>query len=318
MATKEVETVVSKVVEKDMTTALKSNSTSTLLCSMLVWPGIIALPLVLTYNDNYKNVFNRAWYDESVNEYIDTKANGIKPLGLTLGLLAVVVGQIFMLFYFIIKKYLTVNIDIQRTGAREYNLMEGVRTHLAQPEGFIMLGGYLIGTWMAGLMPTSYYSFQGGINVKHVVMQLLLQDFIQYIMHRLEHVGKGLIYEVTHKPHHHFTNPRIFDAFNGSIADTFCMILIPLFITKEIVHCNVWSYMAFGSLYANWLTLIHAEFTHPWDRYFRYIGFGTAGDHHVHHKLFKYNFGHLFMYWDILFQTYKSPTKVSVFNNEYI
>ena len=42
------------------------------------------------------------------------------------------------------------------------------------------------------------------------------------------------------------------------------------------------------------------------------------GDHHVHHKLFKYNFGHLFMYWDILFQTYKSPTKVSVFNNEYI
>ena len=39
--------------------------------------------------------------------------------------------------------------------------------------------------------------------------------------------------------------------------------------------------MAFGSLYANWLTLIHAEFTHPWDRYFRYIGFGTAGDQYA-------------------------------------
>ena len=25
-------------------------------------------------------------------------------------------------------------------------------------------------------------------------------------------------------------------------------------------------------------------------------GFGTAADHHVHHKLFKYNYGHLFMW----------------------
>ena len=29
-------------------------------------------------------------------------------------------------------------------------------------------------------------------------------------------------------------------------------------------------------------------------------GFGTAADHHVHHKMFKYNYGHLFMYWDML------------------
>ena len=189
MASTEVEKVVEKMEENVMSKVVKSNSISTLICSMFVWPGIVALPLVLTYRDNYKNIFNRAWYDDSIDEFINTKAIGIKPLGLTLGLLAVVVGQIFMLLYFIIKKHMTLNIDIQKTGAREYNLMEGLRTHLAQPEGFIMLGGYLIGTWMAGLMPTSYYSFNGGINVKHVVMQLLLQDFIQYIMHRLEHVG---------------------------------------------------------------------------------------------------------------------------------
>jgi len=32
------------------------------------------------------------------------------------------------------------------------------------------------------------------------------------------------------------------------------------------------------------------------DRYVRWLGVGTAADHHVHHKLFKYNYGHLFMW----------------------
>jgi lathosterol oxidase len=72
--------------------------------------------------------------------------------------------------------------------------------------------------------------------------------------------------------------------------------------------------MTFGSLYANWLTLIHAEYVHPWDHVFRIIGFGTAADHHVHHKLFIYNYGHLFMYWDKVFNTYKDPKDVREFN----
>ena len=55
-------------------------------------------------------------------------------------------------------------------------------THLAQPEGFVMLGGYLIGTWMLGLMPASYYAFDGGISWGQVVQCLLLQDLIQYMM----------------------------------------------------------------------------------------------------------------------------------------
>ena len=108
---------------------------------------------------------------------------------------------------------------------------------------------------------------------------------------------------MSHKPHHRFTNPRLFDAFNGSIPDTFLMILVPLVVTARIVNANVWSYMAFGSLYANWLTLIHAEYSHPWDKVFRYCGFGTAADHHVHHKLFVFNFGHLFMYVIVIFYT---------------
>jgi sterol desaturase/sphingolipid hydroxylase (fatty acid hydroxylase superfamily) len=89
-------------------------------------------------------------------------------------------------------------------------------THLAQPEGFVMLGGYLIGTWMFGLMPSSYYSFSGGINWSHVIIQLLLQDGIQYLMHILEHKASPMLYKLSHKPHHQFTNPKMFDAFNGS------------------------------------------------------------------------------------------------------
>ena len=41
---------------------------------------------------------------------------------------------------------------------------------------------------------------------------------------------------------------------------------------------------------------------------------GTSADHHVHHKLYKYNYGHLFVYWDVLFGTYKAPQTVSNFS----
>ena len=54
--------------------------------------------------------------------------------------------------------------------------------------------------------------------------------------------------------------------------DTFLMILVPLVLTARLINANVWSYMVFGSLYANWLTLIHSEYAHPWDRLFRFFG----------------------------------------------
>lgn len=135
-------------------------------------------------------------------------------------------------------------------GPTPYDFGEGVVTHLSQPEGFLLLGSYLIGTWMFNLMPASYYSFDGGIDWPMVMVQLLVQDLVQYLMHRAEHSVSTTIYINSHKPHHRFTNPRLFDAFNGSAADTFLMILVPLFVTANLVHTNVWSYMAFGSMCA--------------------------------------------------------------------
>jgi len=281
----------------------------------LVWPGICALPIILTCQGGtaYRNVFPAAWYDEApvenvLGSYGVTDPRTVKPLGLILGLLAVAVGQFFTVIYHALRcsSWLGARTRIQ-TQAREYSFSEGLKTHLSQPEGFVLLGGYLIFTWMLGWMPASYYSFAGGISWKHVAAQLLLQDFIQCLMHFGEHKISARIYQVSHKPHHRFTNPRLFDAFDGSLADTICMILVPLVIVARLVPANVWSYMTFGSLYANWLVMIHSEFAHPWDKVFHCLGFGTAASHHVHHKFFVFNFGHLFMYWDMLFGTYRDP-----------
>lgn len=278
----------------------------------IVWPLMSALPLLLTATDtptHYSNVFPSQWY--SYDEEIDSP----KPLGLTLGILAVAVGHVFLLplFYLYRRGFLTGGTKpppIQRSGDRPYLFSEGLQTHLSQPEGFILLSLYLCITWMFNLMPSSYYSFEGGIQWTRVFQCLVLQDGLQYVMHRLEHCISPEFYKKSHKPHHRFTNPRLFDAFNGSMADTICMILIPLFSTANIVRdANVWTYMAFGSMYANWLVLIHSEFVFPWDGLFRRVGFGTPGDHHVHHKVFKYNYGHLFMWFDYLGGTYRDPQR---------
>ena len=67
------------------------------------------------------------------------------------------------------------------------------------------------------------------------------------------------------------------------------MILIPLAVTAQLLHANVWEYMAFGAAWSAWLCLIHSEVHHPWDGLFRLLGLGTAGDHHVHHRTFIFN-----------------------------
>ena len=279
--------------------------------SAIVWPLMLTMPLVMTspYSPtSYEQFFPRNWYD------YDPAVDSPKPLGLTLGILAVFIGQVFLWIIFYLFKYghLSGNdepLSIQTKGARPYVFWEGLMTHVSQPEGFVLLGGYLSGTWMFKLMPASYYSFEGGIQWPQLFACLLVQDSIQYVMHRLEHDVSPVFYKWSHKPHHRFTNPRLFDAFNGSLLDTLCMITIPLYITANLIHINVWTYMAFGSMYANWLTLIHSEYAFPWDGFFHLIKFGTPADHHVHHAFFKHNFGHLFMWADILGGTYKNPAE---------
>ena len=72
--------------------------------------------------------------------------------------------------------------------------------------------------------------------------------------------------------------------------------------------------MAFGTIYANMLCLIHSEYIHPWEDCFHSVGIATNTDHHVHHKLFVWNYGHIFTFWDRLLGTYKSPYDVAAFS----
>lgn len=283
--------------------------------SALVWPLMFTLPLVLATEGSpwhYSIVFPESWYS------YDPAVDSPKPLGLTLGIVATAVGQFWVCLFFFLFKFGYFHVagdapvSIQTKGARPYVFAEGLRSHLSQPGGFALLIGYLSTTWMMHWMPESYYSFEGGIKWKETFLCLVVQDGIQYLMHYLEHVVSPTFYQISHKPHHRFTNPRLFDAYDGSLPDTLCMIIIPLFTTAHIVRtCNVWTYMAFGSSYSCWLTLIHSEYVFPWDGIFRKIGFGTPADHHVHHKIFKYNYGHLFMWFDRLGGTYKDPARLA-------
>jgi sterol desaturase/sphingolipid hydroxylase (fatty acid hydroxylase superfamily) len=212
--------------------------------------------------------------------------------GLFLGLLTIVSGHCVTILYFCIQS---------QNKKLQYNLKDVLIKHVTKVEGFLLLAGYLICSW--NFMPITYHSSVGGIQWGYVLLQLLVQDGIQYIFHLCEH-HPG-IYRF-HKAHHHYINPTFFIAFHGSITDTFVMVIVPLFITAHIIPANMWSYMTFGSIYSNWLVIIHSEYEHPWDPLFRRIGFGTPADHHIHHKLLRYNYGHIFMYWDIICGTYKS------------
>ncbi len=265
--------------------------------------SVVVVPLLLTYQDNYKLIISNTY--------------NISNIGLIFGLLSVAVGHFFTLTYFYLlkNKYIYNNLVlIQKNKLNNYIYYDALVTHLFQPEGFIIISGYLIVTWIYKIMPSSYYSFNGGIIWTDVLLQLLIQDGLQFIMHIIQHKSSSFLYKISHKPHHHFTNPKLFDAFNGSYIDTIMMIIFPLLITSQLIHTNIWSYITFGTLYANWLVLIHSEYSHPWDFLFKLVGFGTPGDHHVHHKLFIYNYGHLFMYWDILYGTYKNHNEIFLFN----
>ena len=265
-----------------------------------VWAGILSVPVVLSHNDAYKTVFGSLVKDW-------------KPLGLCLGLASVTAGQLTVLAYQRLRfSRPSAEMDkllIQPKKHVPYEYWEGAVTHLSQPEGVLLLVGYLTATWQLGLMQTSYYSFEGGVSWGMVAAQLLLTDAFQTGMHLVEHQITSL-YRQSHKPHHKFLSPKLFDAFNGSVADTVLMILIPLFATQRLVPANSWSYMAFGSLYGSWLTLIHSEWVHPWDGVFEWLGFGTPADHHVHHSIFNKNFGHLFTYWDRLTCQYVDPWSI--------
>lgn len=242
--------------------------------------------------------------------------NWPSPVGLTLGILAALTAQIVVILYHYVRLKWCATHRIQKD-LRPYDFKEGVTSHLGNPGGIVMMVVYLCATWMFDVMPCSYYSFEGNVRWWMIGAQIMSQDLLMFLLHYFEHKGPlgPKFYQTSHKPHHRFVNPRLFDAFDGSVPDTFCMILIPLAITAQLLHANVWEYMLFGSIWSGWLCLIHSEVAHPWDPLFRLLGLGTAADHHVHHRTFIFNYGHTMTWWDRLAGTYMHPEKMRSYNN---
>jgi len=237
------------------------------------------------------------------------------PVGLTLGILAALAGQVMLICYHYVRLRWCHTRRVQND-ARPYQFWEGIGSHLGNPGGIVMMVVYLCASWMFDVMPCSYYHFDGGVRWSMVFAQIVSQDLLMFLLHYFEHKGPlgPDFYKRSHKPHHRFVNPRLFDAFDGSVPDTFCMILIPLAITAQLLPANVWEYMLFGSIWSAWLCAIHSEVHHPWDPVFRALGLGTAADHHVHHRTFIYNYGHTMMWWDRLAGTYRAPELIRQFN----
>lgn len=237
------------------------------------------------------------------------------PEGLILGLISVAFVQLCIVipYYWLIRNDYIKRPSIHQLKNKDkvpVSFMEDLKKHLTNPEGFLLLSVYLSGTWIFGLMPNSYYLvWDSKCCYVDVLLQLLINDFYQTIAHIFEHKIKK-IYRYSHKSHHKHIRPTLFDAFDGGFLDTMFMILIPLYFTQLTMEyvfkrdVSVWSYMTFGSIYANYLCLIHSEYEHPWDWFFTKLGIGTPADHHQHHKLFNKNYGHIFMYWDKILGTY--------------
>eukprot|EP00520_Triparma_pacifica_P019077 CAMPEP_0118631704 /NCGR_PEP_ID=MMETSP0785-20121206/46_1 /TAXON_ID=91992 /ORGANISM="Bolidomonas pacifica, Strain CCMP 1866" /LENGTH=316 /DNA_ID=CAMNT_0006522411 /DNA_START=72 /DNA_END=1019 /DNA_ORIENTATION=+ len=281
--------------------------------------GLCTVPLTLTF---YPSVY--AYVYSTTDPY-----SVPNWMGLVTGLFSVLVSQMIVCLYGYFKGLVGEQVKEGGEGKRnsrvwhmlpvqkkEYKgeilgYKEALFAHLTNPEGFLLLGGYLIIYWMSGMMNESYYNMKPVVpSVRNVFGQLALVDFLQYAAHRLEHIAPTWIYVASHKPHHRHHNPNLFQAFDGSVADTVLMILVPLLGTSVIMgelgaKVTVWEYMTFGSLYSSHLCLIHSNTPHRFDLLHRLVGVGTSWDHHVHHSMFKYNYGHLFMWWDWVGGTYR-------------
>ena len=91
----------------------------------------------------------------------------------------------------------------------------------------LLLVPYLSLTWMFNMMPQSYYDVSSAPSALDVIAQLLLVDFFTYSFHVVLHTISKL-YKASHKAHHKFTNPQLFNAFDATIVDTVFLILFPL------------------------------------------------------------------------------------------
>lgn len=203
--------------------------------------------------------------------------------GLLFGFSCVGVGQVAVLAYYVLRRFGMHSKTIQIRSPPDATLAADLWEHVASPESFLMVFGYLTSVWMFGILPPTYYDTEAPLVWWHVLAQFIVVDIATTLCHLIEHNWPAF-YKISHKMHHRyaestpcqlvnshtlslsnrFTNPKLYIAFNGSPLDTFALIVVPLLITHQVCFfVNTNGLAAFGTLYAAQFTLIHCEYRHP-------------------------------------------------------
>ena len=147
-----------------------------------------------------------------------------------------------------------------------------------------------------------------------IIIAMFIHETYYYWLHRFMHHPK--IFKKVHKVHHDSKTTSVWTAFSFHPIEGFCeAIAIPLLIIFLPMHVYVVIFLL--SVMSVSAAINHLDIEiYPRNILGNFIGnnFIGATHHSHHHKLYKYNFGLYFTFWDKWIKT-ESPSFKSDFRN---
>jgi len=169
------------------------------------------------------------------------------------------------------------------------------------------------------LILTYFGSVSWGLSANNVpiiiqgLLLLVIVDFKQYWVHRGQH-GFDIWWSF-HKTHHSSTKMNIFAADRTNLIDWFLLQEVTTVVIFYMLGASTEAYLYYyipGSLVARYVS--HANIELNWTKVplWAYI-VGSPPVHALHHTISddRVNFGEVFMFWDLIFGTFKSPIGIS-------
>jgi lathosterol oxidase len=133
-----------------------------------------------------------------------------------------------------------------------------------------------------------------------IVVMVILHDAYFYWSHKLMHSWSFLFR--FHKIHHHSHNPNPWSAFSFHPVEAIISLgIMPIILFTIPVHPI--ALIVFSSFVTLYNVYIHLGYK------VNFIFGGSiqnsAENHHLHHKVSRYNYGLYFSFWDKIMKTYK-------------
>ncbi len=145
-------------------------------------------------------------------------------------------------------------------------------------------------------------SFGYGYFALSILIMLLMHDAYFYWSHKLMHSWRWL--SQFHSIHHHSHNPNPWSAFSFHPVEAIISLgIMPIILFTLPVHPN--ALIVFSTFVTLYNVYIHLGYKIS----FFFLGTkiqNTSENHHLHHKVSKYNYGLYFSYWDRIMKTYRA------------